>query len=198
MQTDEIQTIRIQNDSASVLVRGYAYTLDGRLVWLEMAPQHPKLIGAIWASLVNGHKTYLQLKDNEKGLGKAVYGLGRAYTRLEADAPNLAVGHGAHAKLTRLIAPEVVKVISVEQPFYILAWPGISPETVLAATLEKAAPYPIRIEWGSYLLQCGLAEGTVTPLVNGGAAPEGYEVQPTNWMDIISNGLRNGDIALES
>lgn len=88
MQSDETQTIRIQNDSASVLVRGYAYTGDGLLVWLEMAPQHPKLIGAIWASLVgrsyaipkshydsaanyvNGHKTYLQLKDSEKGLGK--------------------------------------------------------------------------------------------------------------------------------
>jgi hypothetical protein len=198
MQPDAIQTIRIQNGSASVLVRSYACTGDGLLVWLEMAPQHPKLIGAIWASLVNGHKTYLQLKDNEKGFGKAVYGLSRSYTRLEADAPSLAVGHGAHAKLTRLIAPEALKPVSVDQPFYVLAWPDISPEMVLAATLEKTAPYPVRIKWGSYLLQCGLAEGTVNPLLTGGAAPAGYEVQPTSWMDIISGGLRNGDITLES
>ncbi|HQF63975.1 MAG TPA: hypothetical protein PK150_07225 [Anaerolineaceae bacterium] len=197
-------TITISNDSASVFARGYAHTENGLIVWLEIAPQHPKLTGAIWASLVSGHHPYLQLKDGDKGLGKAVYGLGRAYTRLEADAPTLAVANdggkatAARAKLTRLVAPEAIKPILLDQPFYVLAWPGLTPETVLAATLEKAAPYPIRIEWGQYLLETALERGNAIPLVTGGAALPGYEIEANaNWLDIISLGLKTGKIAMQ-
>lgn len=197
-------TITISNDSASVFARGYAHTENGLIVWLEIAPQHPKLTGAIWASLVSGHHPYLQLKDSDKGLGKAVYGLGRAYTRLEADAPTLAVANdggkatAARAKLTRLVAPEAIKPASLDQPFYVLAWPGLASETVLAATLEKAAPYPIRIEWGQYLLEAALERGKAIPLVTGGAALPGYEIEANaNWLDIISQGLKTGKIAMQ-
>ena len=203
-------TITISNDSASAFARGYAHTENGLIVWLEIAPQHPKLTGAIWASLVSGHHPYLQLKDSDKGLGKVVYGLGRAYTRLEADAPTLAIANdggkatAARAKLTRLIAPEAIKPASLDQPFYVLAWPGLVPqcslpaETVLAATLEKAAPYPIRIEWGQYLLETALERGNAIPLVTGGAALPGYEIEANaNWLDIISLGLKTGKIALQ-
>ena len=197
-------TITISNDSASVFARGYAHTENGLIVWLEIAPQHPKLTGAIWASLVSGHHPYLQLKDSDKSLGKVVYGLGRAYTRLEADAPTLAVANdggkttAARAKLTRLVAPEAIKPASLDQPFYVLAWPGLAPETVLAATLEKAAPYPIRIEWGQYLLEAALERGNAIPLVTGGAALPGYEIEAnTNWLDITSQGLKTGKIAMQ-
>ena len=205
-------TITISNDSASVFARGYAHTENGLIVWLEIAPQHPKLTGAIWASLVSGHHPYLQLKDSDKSLGKActerservVYGLGRAYTRLEADAPTLAVANddgkatAARAKLTRLVAPEAIKPASLDQPFYVLAWPGLAPETVLAATLEKAAPYPIRIEWDQYLLETALERGSAIPLVTGGAALAGYEIEANaNWLDIISQGLKTGKIAMQ-
>ncbi len=197
-------TITISNDSASVFARGYAHTENGLIVWLEIAPQHPKLTGAIWASLVSGHHPYLQLKDSDKSLGKVVYGLGRAYTRLEVDAPTLAVANdggkttAARAKLTRLIAPEAIKPASLDQPFYVLAWPRLAPETVLAATLEKAAPYPIRIEWGQYLLDTALERGNAIPLVTGGAALPGYEIEANvNWLDIISQGLKTGKIALQ-
>jgi len=76
-------TITISNDSASVFARGYVHTENGLLVWLEIAPQHPKLTGTILATLVNGHRAYLQLKDSDKELGKVVYGLGHTHTRLE-------------------------------------------------------------------------------------------------------------------
>ena len=48
-------SIRITNNSVSAVVRSFALApLDqgDTIVWLELAPQHPKVIGAIWASLV--------------------------------------------------------------------------------------------------------------------------------------------------
>lgn len=191
-------TIHISNPSASVTVRSYAHTEEGLIVWLELAPQHPKLIGAIWADLVNGARRYLQLKDEDKGLGKVVYGLGRAYLRFEQDVPHLAIGQNARARLMRLVAPEAVRPVSLEQPFYVFGWPELAPETVLAAALEKTAPYPVQIGWGSFLLAAAREKGQATPLVTGGPAFSGYEIAASvNWPDIISQGLRSKRITLE-
>jgi len=41
-------TIRIWNDSITAVVRGYAVDSYHTVIWLEMAPQHPKTISAIW------------------------------------------------------------------------------------------------------------------------------------------------------
>lgn len=196
--------IRIENESASAFVRGYAHTEDGLIVWLELAPQHPKVTGAIWATLVNGHRTYLQLKDEEKGMGKAVFGLARAYTRLEVDAPTLAVAadagraSAARPKLLRLIAPEAHTPATLDQPFYALAWPERTPETVLAAAIERTAPYPLRIEWGPYLLEEAIQRGQAIPLVTGGqGALPGYEIKGgVDWMAIISQGVQSGALSL--
>ena len=55
-------TITISNDSASVFARGYAHTEErctgeaSVIVWLEIAPQHPKLTGAIYTTVVNSHR----------------------------------------------------------------------------------------------------------------------------------------------
>lgn len=190
-------TIRISNASAEALVRSYAHTKEGLLVWLELAPLHPKIIGAIWADLVKNHRSYLQLEDEEKGVGKVVYGLGHAYIRLEMDALALAVGHNARAKLTRLIAPEAIRPDSLDAPFYVFGWPGLASETVLAATLEKVAPYPVQIGWGAYLLAKAVERGHAIPLVTGGAAFPGYEIEAAvNWPDIISQGLLSSRITL--
>jgi len=43
--------IHIRNSSTSALVRGYAVDSAHTLIWLELAPQHPKIAGAIWADL---------------------------------------------------------------------------------------------------------------------------------------------------
>lgn len=100
-------------------------------------------------------------------------------TTFSSGAPTLAVANdggkttAARANLTRLVAPEAIKPASLDQPFYVLAWPSLAPETVLAATLEKAAPYPIRIEWGQYLLETALERGNAIPLVTGDAALPG-------------------------
>jgi hypothetical protein len=191
--------IHISNSSACVTVRSYAHTQDGLVVWLELAPQHPKLLGAIWADLVSGTRRYLQLEDEDQGLGKVVYGLGRAYLRFEQDAPHLAVGQNAHARLMRLIAPEAIRPVSPEQPFFVFGWPGIPPETVLAAALEKTAPYPIQIGWGPFLLAAALRQRLAAPLICGGPAPVGYEITGgVNWPDLISQGLQAKQITLEA
>ena len=51
-------TLRRFNNSVSAVARRYAAApSDGGslIVWLELAPQDPKVIGAIWTSLVNGN-----------------------------------------------------------------------------------------------------------------------------------------------
>jgi hypothetical protein len=190
-------TILIDNHSVSAIVRGYAHTQEGLIVWLELAPQHPKVIGAIRAELTSNTRKYMQLHDDEKGHHKAVYGLGRGYICLTAEAPQLAVGHRAKAQLLRMIAPEAVKPEDVNQPFYALAWPGIDPATALATTLERRSPYPMQIGWGQYLLDKALETYDAEPLVCGGQAPVGYAFQPvTPWVDIITQGLRKGDLTL--
>ena len=58
-------TLHIRNGSISAVVCGYAVDSANTLIWLEMAPQHPKLVGAIWADLVTSHRPWLQIGDTE-------------------------------------------------------------------------------------------------------------------------------------
>ena len=191
-------SILIGNASVSAVVRSYAHTREGLVVWLELAPQHPKVVGAIRAELTSNTRRYLQLRDDDKGRNKMVYGLGRGYINLTADAPELAVGHRARAQLLRMIAPEAVRPEDIRQEFYALSWPGIDPATALAATLERSSPFPVQIGWGAYLLSSALEDYGAEPLVSSGQAPEGYVFQPdTPWADILSQGLRQGEIALD-
>ncbi len=190
-------SILISNASVAAVVRGYAHTREGLVIWLELAPQHPKVIGAIRAELTSNTRRYLQLRDEDNNRRKMVYGLGRGYLNLSTDAPELAVGHRAKAQLLRMIAPEAVHPEDVNQAFYTLAWPGIDPATALAATLECSSPFPVQIGWGEHLLSKALADHEAEPLVTGGAAPQGYAFQAnTPWADILSQGLRQGEINL--
>jgi hypothetical protein len=76
-------TIRIRNDSTSAVVRDYAVDSHHTVIWLEMAPQHPKIIGAIWADLVQAQHPWLQFGDsNVAGSGLAGRGLGSRYEPL--------------------------------------------------------------------------------------------------------------------
>jgi hypothetical protein len=147
------------------------------LIWLEMAPQHPKTIGAIWADLVQAQHPWLNLGDSDVvGSGLAVRGLGSRYERIAADAPELALGHNARPRLLRLIAPCALKA-SEKEPFYFFAWPGMDAATALAAMLERDTRWSVQIGWGKYLLDAGLVEGFIKPLTYAGAVLEGYEVQ---------------------
>lgn len=88
-------TIRIRNDSTSAVVRGYAVDSHNTLVWLELAPQHPKTIGAIWADQVVQQRPWLQLGDfdvagssqSHRSAVRAVCGLSSRYERLMAETP---------------------------------------------------------------------------------------------------------------
>ena len=190
-------SIRISNSSVSTVVRGYAHTQAGLLVWLEMAPQHPKVVGAIRAEMTSNTQRYMQLRDDPADQRKTVHGLGRGYLNLTADAPQLAVGPRAKAQLLRMIAPDAVEPEDVSQEFYVLSWPDLDPATVLAAMLERYAPFPVQIGWGAYLLQTALDQYDAEALVNGGQAPSGYVLKAgTPWADMICEGLRFGQIQL--
>jgi hypothetical protein len=204
-------SIRITNNSVSAVVRSFALAPleDGNvIVWLELAPQHPKVIGAIWASLVNGTREFLRLRDDDTDQTHTARGLNHRYLRKTMDAPRIA--GRARPKFMRLVAPAMVKLDAAtfgKKPFFTGAWrwldiQGVSqqlaPATALAAMLEQGTHLPIRIGWGAYLLAEALAEGYAAPLVTGGPAPEGYVIQPdTPWADIIAEGVKHGHITLE-
>jgi hypothetical protein len=87
-------SILISNQSVYAVVRGYACTQEGLVIWLELVPQHTKVVGAIRAELTSNTHRYLQLCDDETGQSKMVCGLGRGYINLTR-APGL---HGHRAK----------------------------------------------------------------------------------------------------
>ncbi len=191
-------TIRISNDSVSVLVRGYACaTLEGQrtIVWLELAPQPVKAVGAIWASLVGGTRERLTMRDEAQDRVWPVCGLNSRYHRLTADAPALA--DRSRPKLLRLLAPQACRIRNPAAWFAALAWPGLAPGSALAAMLERGTHYPVQIGWGPYLLAAAEARGHATPLDTGGAAPNGYALTPAPWDELIADGVRSGQITLD-
>lgn len=189
-------TIRIRNDSTSAVVRGYAVDSHKTIVWLELAPQHPKTIGAIWADLVVQQRPWLQIGDFDvAGSRLAVRGLGSRYERLTADAADIALSHNARPRLLRLVAPSALHA-SDRETFYVFAWPEVDAATALAAMLERDTRWPVQVEWGRYLLQSGLEDGCIQPLITGGQVPQGYEVQPQAWSEVLAAGLRGRQIAI--
>ncbi len=209
-------SIRISNNSISVVVCGYAIAQwpaedkqpgqgatdkaqeidrESVLVWVDIAPQHPKALNAIWASLVNGTGEFLDITDHDSHQQQRARGLNRRYHRLQADAPLLA--GRARPKLLRLVAPEASRITDHTQPFIVLNWPDLPDYTALAAMLEQGSPYPIRIGWGQYLLSEAIARGFAQPLITGGNAPLGYLIEVAPWPEIISHGIESGQITLE-
>ena len=201
-----MKTIRIANNSVSAVVYGYALAdLDGErtVVYLDLAPQHPKVLGAIWASLVNGAREWLRLADENTGETHLVRGLNRRYHRLAMDAPRIA--GRARPKHLRLVAPLACQVEKLTRPFVALGWcwhdttgqaHHLDPATSLAAMLERFTPLPILIGWGDYLLDEARARDLAEPVLRGGEAPEGWLIEPAPWNDILSHGIRSGRISL--
>ncbi len=196
--------MRIGNHSTSVVVRSFALAQNDKgeniIVWLEIAPQHPKQVGAIWASLVNGARESLSLRtDDDQSL--YVRGLNRRYHKLTTDAPRLAAR--ARPKFLRLVAPEAIAIQKRGDDFIALEWPGRSLGQTLAAMLEKGSPYPIQIGWGDYLLHEAARREIkdvpcARPLVTGGPAPQGYAIAgKTPWGEIIAAGVKAGLITLQ-
>lgn len=192
------------------------------LVWVDLAPHHPKAVGAIWATLVNGTGAFLEIYDRDSGERHRVRGLNRRYERLQSDSPRLA--GRVRPKGLRLIAPEASRIDDYTRPFVVIDWPGLPARaasdllaewdcpgnanlqaqlerglpssTALAAMLELGSPYAMRIEWGEYLLAEAAARGFARPLITGGKAPQGYLIDPAPWPDLISAGIQRGAITL--
>jgi len=197
-----MESIRIENSSVSCFVRSYLCAdVNGELqvIWLELAPYHPKSVGAIWASLVNNTKERLTIshydRETRQSSKRLVRGLHRRYERFSIDAPQLAGRPRPH--FLRLVAPEAINVMDVSLPFVVLSWQGQTAGQSLAAMLERGSPFPLTAAWGDYLLQEGQVRGCINPLVSGGSAPEGYYVaMNTPWAELIQDGIRAGQIAL--
>jgi hypothetical protein len=201
-----MKSIRIANTSVSAVVYGYALAdLGGErtVVYLDLAPQHPKVLGAIWASLVNGAREWLRLVDENSGESHLVRGLNRRYHRLAIDTPRIA--GRARPKHLRLVAPLACQVEALTRPFVALGWSWhdaagqalhLCPAATLAAMLERNTPLPILIGWGDYLLAEASARGLAAPVTRGGDAPDGWLIEPAPWDEIISHGIRAGQISL--
>ncbi len=201
-----MKTIRIANNSVSAVVYAYGLAdLDGErtVIYLDLAPQHPKVLGAIWASLVNGAREWLRLADENTGETYLVRGLNRRYHRLTADAPRIA--GRARPKHLRLVAPLACQVEKLTRPFVVLGWTWqghdgqtqqLCPATALAAMLERNTPLPILVGWGEYLLAEANTRGLAEPITRGGEAPEGWLILPAPWDEILSQGIRSGRISL--
>lgn len=197
--------MRLSNSSTSAVVRSFAVAAltpdDGVkqpanvLIWVEFAPQHPKVVGALWASLVGGSAESLQLRDEDDAYLR-VQGLGRRYERFTVDAPRLA--GRARPKFLRLVAPEAVAPPKPGEAFIVLEWPGQTAGQTLTAMLEKGTPLPVRIGWGDYLLAEALAQGCARPLQASSKAPQGYLLSgQTPWESLIAEGVRRGHIDLQ-
>lgn len=190
---------RISNGSVSAFVYGFACTDDGLVVWLDIAPQHPKTVGAIRSEMTSNTRKYMRITHHDEGVNQTVYGLGRGYINLSVDAPLMATGPRGKAQHLRMMAPAAVRPESVNDEFYSLAWPqeGITAATALAATLERYSPYPMRLAWGAYLLDTVIEKHGVKALIIGGAAPAGYSIPGgLPWGAIIGDGLQQGAIRL--
>ncbi len=196
--------MRIGNNSTSVVVRSFALAQNDKgeniIVWLEIAPQHPKQVGAIWASLVNGARESLSLRtDDNQSL--YVRGRNRRDHKLTTDAPRLAAR--ARPKFLRLVAPEAIAIQKRGDDFIALAWPGRTLGQTLAAMLEKGSPYPVHIGWSDYLLHEATRHEVkdipcARPLITGGPAPQGYFIAgKTPWGEIIAAGVKAGLITLQ-
>ena len=170
-------SILIGNHSVSAVVRGYAHTRDGLIVWLELAPQHPKVVGAIRAELTSNTQRYMQLHDDEQGRIKMVYGLGRGYLNLTAEAPRISRRPAGQSAASAHDRP---RSCSSGRPQPALLRP------VLARYRpgDRAGGHPGALDplsgpdrLGGVPAHQAMEDYDAEALVNGGQAPHGYAIR---------------------
>jgi len=194
--------IRISNSSAGVAALGYALTPDNRIAWLDLAPEHPKRVEAIWAEMVDGGGGWLRITDEDPDrhqdpvITQQCRGLHHRYHRLTTEVPDLVIER-SRPKMVRLIAPELCTIARIDEPFGVIGWPGVSPGTALAVELEHHTPLPIRLGWGDFLLAEAVRRDYAHPLIRGGTGPAGFWLESTPWDKIISDGVRAGHLRLD-
>ncbi len=196
--------MHIRNASASVVISGFALDHANRIILLDIAPMHPKKIGAIWAEMVSGSPRSMQLVDADGDLHN-VLGKGSAYTRIPLDVPEIYLPDASRAKarFLRLLYPAATRISrkgnNEEITFYIFEWPDMSAGRAMAAMLERDTPYPVLLEWGDALLERGRELGFIRPLITGGSSPAGYEIHPPadGWPEFISLAVQEGTVRVE-
>jgi hypothetical protein len=195
---DMFATLRNESVSAELLSYALAQGNEGgvELVWAEFVPTHPKIISAVWASLVTNSSRSLTLVDADTTRKWSVQPLKRAYRRYEAECPDLS----GRSKFIRLVHPNVGKGEQGED-FYILDRFQHTPAQLLAATLEYNTNCPVLISWGEYLLATAQTMGDAfcQKLVTGGIRPvEGYWFSGNiSWQKLVAKGVEKGVLSLE-
>lgn len=204
-----MEVITISNSrygGSTVVISGYAINRYNQIVLLDIAPMHPKLVGAIWAELVSGTPRFLWLKDTASGRDCSVRGMGSAYTRLLVDVPQISLPNAANARahFLRCVFPKALRAISPRkamdrEKFYVFKWPGVSAGRALAAMLERDTPYPLMLDWGEALLEYGTSRGCIRRLEYAGTSPLGYEVDSPEggWEAFIASAVRDGVVAIQ-
>ena len=198
--------MHVRNGSASVVITGYAYDHANRIILLDMAPMHPKKLGAIWAEMVSGTPRSMQL-TNEEGDTHNVVGKGSAYAKVAMDVPEIYLPDASRAKarFLRLIYPTALKIPhkpkgkDEEGTFYVFDWPDMTAGRAMAAMLERDTPYPMILEWGDALLERGKELGFIQPLITAGSSPAGYEVRAPadGWPEFIGLMVQEGTVKVE-
>jgi hypothetical protein len=200
----EDRIMHIRNASASVVISGYALDHANRIILLDIAPLHPKKIGAIWAEMVSGSPRSMQLED-ANGNTYNVFGKGSAYTRIPVDVPEIYLPDASRAKarFLRLLFPAATRILRKgkdgESNFYAFEWPDMTAGRALAAMLERDTPYPMLLDWGDAILNRGKELGFIRPLVSAGTSPAGYEVHSPadGWPEFISLAVQEKIVRIE-
>jgi len=190
-----LKEIRIQNDPKKrlTLAKGLSVLVpalviddqDDTLVYLEMVGAKES-VKANWAAMVGGGK---------------VHWVGRQRIRLD--------GMKAHVKIQASLpcgwADQILihkqaslREMNPEQPFYLLD-DGTRPiPQMFYAMLNKALALPLLESWSGYLWDNGRERNLIFLLDDGegqGFAAWRVLPEPDMWQEVISNGLRLGQIA---
>lgn len=203
----EIMTIsNSRYGGSTAVISGYALNHNNQIIAIDIAPMHPKLVGAIWAELVSGSPRFLWLNDPVNDRQCAVRGMGSAYTRLLVDVPEISLPNAgnARARFLRCIHPRAIRAAFSRKGdghdrFYALEWPDMSAGRALAAMLERDTPFPMMLEWGDSLLDYGTTHGNIKSLLVGGTSPHGYEVTTPDdgWATFIASAVQDGVVAIQ-
>lgn len=201
----EVMTIsNARYGGVTMPISGYAVNRQNRIILLDLAPNHPKSMGAIWAEMVTGTPRPMALKDPTMGRDYQVYGLGSAYTRLLVDVPQISLpaAGNARARFLRAIHPSAYKVpakMDEKSFFNILEWPEMSAGAALASMLERDTPVTMLQQWGDALLQRCLDYGYAHELDTAGTAPKGYQVATPDegWGPFLASGIECGLLPLQ-
>jgi hypothetical protein len=191
------QIIRIANDSAMVFASSAIWSPDDQqLVATQVVTTSQELLKAIKASLAaNNSKGIITVKaPNDSAYLKSA-------RRGFINSSNSLTQANAEGNVTVLLHPlSGDPQTNTDDYLYIVATAEEDVATKLAERLDLAIPWPIQPEWAEYLLEAGKRTHLVEVLPSAGDDfTAGLRVirNESLWQDVISKGLKGGQITID-